>query len=222
MDNLAVEKIDVLSKIINIYRKSSFFIKIYLWIRYKTCPFLRIEQFVPKKGLIIDYGCGYGIFTHILSILSSEREIHGFDISKPRINEAKKTIRIDKKINFLDDNNQIEDIIKISDCLTMLDVICYFPNQEKEKIFESLHKNLRKNSILIIKDIQKKISTKYFWNYIQEIFAVKIIKITKADSLNFCNSKYMCNLLQDIGFKVRVVDISKNYLYPHILYICTK
>lgn len=217
-----MKKNSILLKTIDTYRRSNFLIKIYTWIRYITCPFLRIEQFVPKKGLIIDYGCGYGIFSNILSILSREREIYGFDISQTRIEEAEKIITKDKKINFLSDKNKIEALIKISDCVTMIDVICYFPEHEKEKILKSVYNNFKAGSILIIKDIQKKISIKYFWNYIQEIFAVKIIKITKADSLNFFNSEYMCNLLQNIGFKVRVVDISKNYLYPHILYFCTK
>lgn len=215
-------KISLFLKIIDVYRKSSFFIKVYTWVRYKTCPFLRIEQFVPKEGLIIDYGCGYGLFSHILSILSCKREIYGFDISKTRIEEAKKAISIDRKIIFLSDKNHTEDIIRISDCIVMLDVICYFSNQERKEILKSFYKNLKKGSILIIKDVQKKISIKYFWLYIQEIIAVKIIKITDADSLNFFNCEYMHNLLKAVGFKVSVVDISKNYLYPHILYFCTK
>lgn len=218
----AAEETGIFSKIIDIYRKSSFLIRAYIWVRYKTCPFLDIERFIPREGLIIDYGCGHGVFSHILSILSCKREIYGFDISKTRIEEAKKTISIDRKISFSSDKNKIEDIIKISDCIVMLDVICYFPNQEREEILKSFYKNLKEGSILIIKDVQKKLSIKYFWNYIQEIIAVKIIKITEADSLNFFNCEYMHNLIKDVGFKVKVVDISKNYLYPHILYLCTK
>lgn len=212
----------MLAKIINIYKKFSFLTKIHIWVRYKTCPFLDIEQFIPKEGLIVDYGCGFGIFAHILSILSPKRKIFAFDISKTKIEEAKNTVNIDRRINFSSDKNQIEEMIKSADCVALLDVICYFSNQEREKALKSFYKNLKKGSILIIKDVQKKFSIKYFLLFFQEIIAVKIIKITEADSLNFFNCEYLHNLIKGIGFKVKVVDLSKNYLYPHILYFCTK
>jgi 2-polyprenyl-3-methyl-5-hydroxy-6-metoxy-1,4-benzoquinol methylase len=220
-DNLAMKKDKILSKIINIYRDSGFFIKVYLWIRYNTCPFLAIERFIPKQGLILDYGCGYGIFSHILSILSSKREIYGFDISKTRVKEANKT-SLAGKINFSSDKNQLAGIIKSADCIAMLDCLSYFSDQKREAILESFYNDLKEGAVLIIKDIEKKPSLKYFWNYFQEIIAVKMIKMTKADLLNFFDRQDMCNLLKNTGFKVKVFDLSKQYLYPHILYFCIK
>jgi hypothetical protein len=81
---------------------------------------------------------------------------------------------------------------------------------------------MKEEAILVIKDIQKKLSIKYSWLYLQELIAVKLLKITEARLLNFFNADYFSGLLKDIGFEVQIVDISKNYLYPHILFICRK
>ena len=51
----------------DIYKYSSLLTRLHVWIRVKTCPFLEIEKLIPKDGQIIDYGCGHGVFSHILS-----------------------------------------------------------------------------------------------------------------------------------------------------------
>ena len=31
----------------------------HIYIRYKTCPFGKIEAYIPKEGKILDLGCGF-------------------------------------------------------------------------------------------------------------------------------------------------------------------
>lgn len=211
-----------LKDILNIYRNNSLFTRLHIWVRFKTCPFLLIEKFVPREGLIIDYGCGHGIFTHILSMLSPLREVYGFDISCAKLKEANKSVAKESRINFLNNIEKVESLIKKANCITMLDVLAYFPGDIREDMLRRFYDNLRPGSILIIKDIQKTFSMKYGWLYLQEKVAVKFLKITEAASLNFLNIEYLSNLLKKIGFNVRVIDLHSRYLYPHAVYICNK
>jgi 2-polyprenyl-3-methyl-5-hydroxy-6-metoxy-1,4-benzoquinol methylase len=207
--------------ILNIYRHNTLLGRLHVWIRFKTCPFLTIERLIPKAGVIIDYGCGHGIFSHILSMMSADRMVYGIDASISKIEEAKKTLLNENNLKFLN-NTDIDSLIKVADCIALLDVICYFSKREQENILRKFYQHLKQGAILIIKDINKEFSLKFIWLSLQEIIAVKILKITQGSCLNFLNTSYLSNLLKDIGFEVNMVKLDKNYLYPHIALICKK
>ena len=76
-----------LLKIIRLY-KASFNIKLFLLLRNLHLSYSRIESLVPRKGLIIDLGCGYGFFPNLLAYLSQERKIVGVELSKRKIKYA--------------------------------------------------------------------------------------------------------------------------------------
>ncbi len=212
-----IDKIDIL----NIYRHNTLLTRLHVWIRFKSCPFLTIERIIPKAGMIIDYGCGHGIFSHILSRMSADRMVYGIDASISKIEEAKKTLTQEKNLKFLNDTD-IDSLIKVADCIALLDVICYFSKKEQEHILRKFYQHLKQGAILIIKDINKEFSLKFIWLYLQEIIADKILKITQGSYLNFLNADYLSNLLRDIGLEVNMVKLDKNYLYPHIAFICKK
>ena len=54
-------------------------------IRFFTAPYKLLEELVPKQGLIIDLGCGYGIFSNLLAITSLGRQIIGIELNKKNL-----------------------------------------------------------------------------------------------------------------------------------------
>ena len=220
MENLNVI---IKKRIMSFYRNSSLLTKLHILGRLNTCPFGKIEKFVPRNGLIVDYGCGFGIFSHILTSLSSLRNVYGFDVSTVKIKEAKNSLAaLGDNIIFSNDHQQAQGMLSQAECIVMLDVLSYFSDRERENILLCFYDNLKKGAILIIKDIDRNRSLKYAWLYFQELVIVKLLRITKGDFLNFFNSEYLSCLLERIGFKVSLIDISRNYLYPHVLFICEK
>lgn len=211
----------MVKRLMDIYKHHSLLARLHVWIRVNTCPFFAVEKFIPKKGRIIDYGCGHGVFSHILSLTSPDREVYGIDISKRKIEEARKTIANNGRIKFLDDV-KIDNLIEKADCITILDVLCYFSDKERRELLKKFYKILKPKAKLIIKDMRKSFSIKYAWLYLQEFVAIKIFGITKASSLNFFTVKHLSRLLIDIGFNVRVIDMERKYLYPHVAFICRK
>lgn len=209
-------------ELMQIYQNNSFLTRLHAWIRLHTCPFLAIEELVPKKGVIVDYGCGHGLFAHLLWHSSQQRVIYGFDIHQRKIEEADKTQKNGKRIIFFDDQNNAAALVKEADCIVVLDVLCYLSDQERRELLENFYHQFNSKTILVIKDINKSLSLKYLWTYLQEMLFVKLLKVTRARELNFFESKYLFKLLQDIGFTVEKKDISKGYLYPHTLFVCRK
>ena len=82
------------------YNRCSLFTRSYVYIRIFTAPLFEIEKYVPKSGHILDVGCGSGIFSNILCIMSKDRSVIGFDASTKRIELAKNTIRNGELLSF--------------------------------------------------------------------------------------------------------------------------
>jgi radical SAM superfamily enzyme YgiQ (UPF0313 family) len=60
----------------------------YIWFRLLTCPFKKIESFLPGRGVFIDIGCGSGFFTMFMAMNAPERNVLGIDWKQDRINHA--------------------------------------------------------------------------------------------------------------------------------------
>ncbi|MCP2621208.1 class I SAM-dependent methyltransferase [Candidatus Aminicenantes bacterium AC-334-E05] len=181
-----------------------------------------MEKYFPRRGEIIDLGCGNGLFTNLLKLGSKERKITGYDLDEKKIQIARKTQEISNSgINFYH-----ADILKIdypeSDVFCLSDVLYLIPYKQQYLILKKCYSSLRKNGLLVIKEIDTKPKWKYLWNFFQETFAVKILNFTLGRNFYFRGENEFKKILSEIGFKVKVIRLDKGYWYPHILYLCYK
>jgi methylase of polypeptide subunit release factors len=56
--------------------------------RLRLCPFERLAAFVPLAGLIVDLGCGHGVFARALALESSKRCVVGVEPSAHKLAAA--------------------------------------------------------------------------------------------------------------------------------------
>jgi len=68
------------TEIFRAFRTAGPLTKAYLGIKFKICPLLQVEPHLPRRGRLVDLGCGKGLFAAILSLGSAERRITGFDL----------------------------------------------------------------------------------------------------------------------------------------------
>ena len=61
-------------------------------LRILILPYKKLDSLIPGKGTIVDIGCGNGGFSNYISLFSSKRNVFGIDLSKKRIESAKKSI----------------------------------------------------------------------------------------------------------------------------------
>ena len=212
---------EILDAVSSLYKKAGLLTRLHVCIRLKTSPFLIIEKHLPREGLIIDYGCGHGVFSHLLSLLSPERRIYGVDLSEAKIKEAGRTLKHGDRVSFCADCN-IWQILREANTAVIIDVLSYLTHQERLELLKNFYNNLKSGAILVIKDQNKELSPKFLFLYLQEILAIKIFKITESKGLYSFNKEYLSELLKGIGFNVEVQDLSKGYLYPHVAFICRK
>jgi glycosyltransferase involved in cell wall biosynthesis len=217
------KKKSMYDKIKKIYNKADFWTRIYIFGRFKTCPFDKIEKFIPKKGNIVDLGCGTALLLNFLTLEQGERSLFGFDIDKRKISVAMESVKGRHGISIEEkDINSDSLALPKAGCITFLDVLSYFDFSKKKKLLVRLYDFLEPDGLLIIKDIDRNFSLKYLFAFFQEFLAVKVLGLTSADGLYFADKKSYLSLLKECKFITNVFDLSKGYLYPHILYVCHK
>ena len=208
-------------EIIDPYHEHGFLTHLYIKIKLKICPFIKMETFFPRKGKIIDLGCGNGLFPNILKLKSAAREIIGFDLDEKKIRAAKKTEKGRSGLEFRRENI-IEMDYPRGDVFSLIDVLYLIPYDEQEIILRKCSAALSEGGVLIIKEMDTKPRWKYLWNQIQETVAVKIVGLTLGERFCFRSQQEFLDILTDLGFKVNPIRLDKGYWYPHIIYVCEK
>ena len=191
------------------------------YIRYKTCPFDRIEPFVPQDRIICDLGCGHGLFSIYLALLSDRRKVIGYDLSEEKINIARNAGRNIPNVEFHQGNILTKEL-QVCDAIMLLDVLYLISYEKQEEIIERCCEHLRPGGLLVVKTTDKRPRWKYLWAYSQEMLAVKLLGITMGHRLYFRHRKEFSRILNKAGFGVRIERIDKGYIYPHIMFICKK
>jgi predicted TPR repeat methyltransferase len=207
--------------LIDLYRGRGTWTSLYTRIKFKICPLLPVEPFLPKRGRVLDLGCGNGLFAAILKLGSEERRITGLDLDEGKIAVAREVFRA-----WPEDAFAVGDVVSAAypaaDIVTIVDVLYLIPHAAQEEILRKSHAALPRGGLLALKEMDTRPRWKYLWNAFQETLAVKIIGFTLGGRFYFKSRAEMTALLERIGFEVETVRLDKGYGYPHILYIARK
>jgi len=213
-----------ISHIMKLYRSARFKDRLIILARllFSVHPIMDVlKKYIPKSGLIIDLGCGYGIISHLLSPSCPERKIIGFDVSHIRIETARKTES--DNIQF-----QLADIKKAQippcDAVVIIDILYLIPYQAQKRVLVKCFERLNQNGVMVIKDTNKSASWKFRYTHTEEKLKTRLGiygREVKESSLHYRTSEDFSILLKEIGFDVLVIK-KKHSFYPGIFYICRK
>jgi SAM-dependent methyltransferase len=216
-----------LNPVKEIYKNESWKVRMHILLRAKTCPFGRVVEYIPDSARVLDLGCGNGLFINYLSICRSSIEAIGVDISESNIAVARRTIGERKNIQFATgDISRLGGVpigTSLFDCISMLDSLYFLPFARQRDAIRSIYALLRENGILLIKTIRRESLLKYWFCTIQDRIAMKLLRLYADTKTHVLRSGEMNDLLNSAGFSlIKLVDLGKGSLYPHILYICKR
>lgn len=97
-----------------------------------------------KPTSIIDLGCGYGGYLHSIHNKFSEIELNGVEINKDLAEKAQKNLGDDVSIYHGDMVEFIEKFPKKVDMVMGHNLLYYFPENERQKLFEKIASVLKK------------------------------------------------------------------------------
>ncbi len=204
-----------------VFRDSGWLTRLYLTIKLKICPVLAVETYIPRRGTIVDLGCGNGLMAALGMLGSEERRIRGFDLDPKKVAAAGRLKARWPSLNF-----EVADLTAMNfpacDAVTIVDVLYLIPRIQQDAILRNCYRSLRPGGRLVLKEMDTRPRWKYAWNLFQETLAVKIIGFTLGSRFYFRSRDDFRNALRGFGFEVRVINLDAHFWYPHTLYLCRK
>jgi len=189
---------------------------IYTYWRFWEYPrYIKMEKMLPKKGIIVDLGCGYGIFTNFLAATGPKRQIIAMENDKDKIRVANK--------GFPNVSYTTQDItqakIPQADAIILMHVLHHLESyQEQEKLLTEVCKKLKKDGTLLIDEVYNQPAWKRHFGRVVDFllypfqpifyrFQPEMIKLLK---------KYPLEL-------VKVENVDGRFMpFAEVVYLCRK
>jgi len=204
---------------------TSLFTKVFLFLRWISAPFKKMETLCPQKGLILDIGCGHGLFDLFLIIKSKNRIIYALDPDKKK---ATPTRALNKKINnifFFKNSFKNFSTKEKFDAILLIDLLYLLSSKEKRSLLEKAKTLLKPNGKILIKTINYSPTFKFLLCYLQEFIFVKLLKFTFSETkkLSYYSLNQHRNLFNNYHFKIKKeIQLKTIFFHPHYLFILKK
>ncbi len=175
------------------------------------------DQLVPRKGHIVDLGCGYGAMSYMLMMLSDKRTVLGIDYDEKKITLANNSYAKNERIEFLTADLRMYDIPK-ADAFIISDVLHYIDTKAQTRVITHCIQNLNPGGVLLIRDGDKSLKERHKNTELTEKWSTKIMKFNKTDGdLHFLSKGEMLNIVHQ--FNMTLESVESDQLTSNTLYI---
>jgi len=155
----------------------------------------QFEDLLPKKGKIVDIGCGYGFLSIMLGLMSKEREILGIDYDDEKIQIANNCLSKSDKLHFVCADVTTYNFEK-ADAFIINDVLHYFSTEKQIQLVETCIRQLNPNGVLIIRDADASMQKQHRFTKLTEFFSTKFgFNKTTKGQLHFFSSSLITDIL---------------------------
>lgn len=184
-------------------------------VRWLVVPFVQIESFLPKKGLVVDIGCGEGVLAVLSAIAAPKRKVIGIDLNRGKVKLGKTIAKDIDNLSF-EEMDVIRQKLPQADAFILSDFLHHAPQSEHKNLLKKIVKLLTKDGILIVKEIDSKDGIRA---KISRIFDFLFYPFQKV---SFVNSEMLGAFLTSLGLKVSIIKVQKWFPGSTTLFICKK
>jgi 2-polyprenyl-6-hydroxyphenyl methylase/3-demethylubiquinone-9 3-methyltransferase len=180
-----------------------------------------VERYVPKKGFIVDLGCGHGLFACVLRESSPTRRVLGIDLDPRKVEVARSAIQDTTWLRF-----EVGDIVADPppkcDAVTIVDVLYLMPFDVQEQVLRNAASALGEGGPLIVKAQERRTDPRYAVTYLQEMITVSL-GFTRGgrERFFFPSRAEAVAMFERAGFIVDVVEMPRRP-YTDVVYLARK
>ena len=180
-----------------------------------------VERYVPKKGFIVDLGCGHGLFACVLREASPTRRVLGIDLDERKIEVARTAIKDTQWLRF-EVGNIVTDAPPKCDAVTLVDVLYLLPFEQQEQVLRNAGSALGEGGPLIVKAQERRVDPRFALTYLQEMVTVSL-GFTQGgrDRFFFPSRVESLAMFARAGFVVDVVEMRRRP-YTDVVYLARK
>jgi SAM-dependent methyltransferase len=186
-------------------------------LRLALCPFARLATFVPQEGLIVDLGCGHGVFALVLALAAPGRRIVGVDPSRSKIDAAQQALQRHSQIHLVQGDAVHNPIAGPCQAILLIDVLYLLPPAAQVRVIAGCYARLAPGGVLLIKTMDRRPRWKAALNRLEEWLAVRVLGMTLANTprLTFRSLDQWAVLCRRTGFETLIVHLDRDYYHPH-------
>ena len=190
-------------------------------LRWLTTPLRAVEQLVPREGVIVDFGCGHGLFSLLLAMESPGRRVVGVDIDREKIQAGRAAVG---ELDLLD---RVElSVVEHGWCPTdpfdafvCNDVLYLMGHERATEVITAACDLVTPGGRVVIKEIGPTPSWKARVNDAQERLATQVLRITDGDRLEVLAPEVIEAPMRERGFAVRRDRLDRGYPHAHLAII---
>ena len=182
---------------------------LYDFLRKAILPLEEIDASLPKKGKLLDLGCGEGVISKYLA-KNKKRKVIGIDSDVRRLPKYKT-----KYLSFK--NADIRNIsLKGTSGVVISDVLHHLNLKDQKTLLGRISKELKKEGVLVVKEIDKgefvRSRLSRLWDFV----------LYPQDNIKYWRSNELKNFLEEIGFKVKFFRPCRLFPGSTTLFVCQK
>lgn len=196
------------------YRRFPAGARLHTFIRFLTCPFLRVLPHIPAGATsLLEIGAGHGVFSR----LAAARGVRRVVAVEPDIRKAHGVRGVSFVAGF-------DDAVRGTfDAIALIDVLYTIPLAEWDAVLARAAARLPSGGTLLIKEQDPRARLKNSWNRAQEWFAQKVLRVTLAHAFSYEEPEAFAARLARHGFgEVQVKRIDFGYPHPHLLFVARR
>ena len=169
------------------------------------------DQLIPRRGEILDLGCGYGFMTYMLMFTADERKLTGVDYDPRKIDLANHCFSKNDRINFIcDDVSAIQ--ITPQDGYILSDVLHYLTPEKQDELLRRCFSNLRSEGVILIREANAELKDRHRKSVLTEIFSTRSgfnKTSTRERKLYFTSAQKIAAISNEYNLTFQVVDNKK-------------
>jgi len=191
----------------------------HVWARWASCPMPAIEAEVPRRGRVLDLGCGHGLFSLLLAATSPERQVTGVDVDGDKLGLARRAaeaLGLDN-VRFRRVEPDEDPPDGPWDAISIVDVLYLLGDERARRLVAAVADALAPDGVAVIKEMDLEPRWKYRVNLLQELVATRVARITEGDHVEVVPPAAIMDGLEQAGLAVRQRRLHRGRPHPHLL-----